>query len=368
MRNIKQISIYLLLAITLTGQFEVNASDNQQEIALIQNRLKLLQRRLSELETRQKQAKNIKRDYGVTLYGSLRPALTISDFGKGNTSTDVSDFYSRIGFKGQTALNADTSAFFQGEWDIDIEADADFGNARLGFVGLKGKFGKIAIGKQYNPHYNTVAVVTDIFHNRASPFAYDEAGPARTNQLITYSYANKGFTLEAGVQFNGHTAYSAGGDNTQANQRAHIDSNTLGVGYNMGDIYLGASYLDQKINKENEKEFFSLAASWRLTHNTYLAATYRDIQSAIGGSRFSQSSFDIATSYALSESFIFKTAYFQWDGDGQGRTFDGYNFTLENKLHDSVLVFIEWLTRDVKNNAQQHHLSLGMRYDFEAMF
>lgn len=363
MKNIKLKSVLLPITLAISPTFLAHAAD-----ADTQSQIDALQRRLAELESEDKKEQARKENYGVTVYGSFRPALTYSDFGNDESSTDVTDFFSRIGFKGDIKVNESITAFYQGEWDIDVEADADFGDARLGFVGLEGDFGRVALGKQWSPHYNIVAEATDIFNNRSSPFGYDEASPFRTNQMVTYSYSNGGFKLDAGLQFNGDAENSAGGDNSQANNTEQVDSGSIGVSYSFGDFYLGASYLDQQLDVDDERDFRAVAGSWKVSKDFYVAVTYQDIERTMGTNTYDQSSFDIAASYALSKNYTFKTSYFDWDGDGQGRTFDGYNLTLENQLNDSVKVFVEYLTRDIEGGEQQKHVSVGMRYDFEGLF
>lgn len=363
MKNIKLKSVLLPIALAISPTFLAHAAE-----ADTQSQIDALQRRLAELESEDKKEQARKENYGVTVYGSFRPALTYSDFGNDESSTDVTDFFSRIGFKGDIKVNESITAFYQGEWDIDVEADADFGDARIGFVGLEGDFGRVALGKQWSPHYNIVAEATDIFNNRSSPFGYDEASPFRTNQMVTYSYSNGGFKLDAGLQFNGDAENSAGGDNSQANNTEQVDSGSIGVSYSFGDFYLGASYLDQQLDVDDERDFRAVAGSWKVSKDFYVAVTYQDIERTMGTNTYDQSSFDIAASYALSKNYTFKTSYFDWDGDGQGRTFDGYNLTLENQLNDSVKVFVEYLTRDIEGGEQQKHVSVGMRYDFEGLF
>ena len=310
--------------------------------------------------------------YGITLYGSIRPALTSADFGD-SSSTDVTDFLSRVGLKGEVAVRDGLTAFYRGEWDTDIEANSDLGDARLGYVGLKGSFGQIAIGKQWDPHFNIVAEVVDIFNHRSSPFGYDEASPFRSNQILTYSFSRGGFKLDSGIRFDGDPENGAGGNNNEASEPNHIDSASLGIGYSTGDFYAGASYLDQQGDDDYERSFMGVAASWNATDNLYLAATYQDIEDdnnpdGNGNNTvdYDQSSVDVAASLALGGGYKLKAAYFDWDGDDKGRSFDGYNLTLENQMSDSVRIFAEWLRRDIEHGEEHDFLSIGLRYDFEA--
>lgn len=356
----------------------------EQTIQLQQRQLEELRQEIEQLkematmaDSQAKQAQSTadmamaKKDkkYGVTLYGSLRPALTHSDFGK-SSSTDVTDFLSRVGVKGDVEVRDGLTAFYRGEWDTDIEADADFGDARLGYVGIKGRAGQIAIGKQWDPHFNIVAEVVDIFNHRSSPFGYDEVSPFRSNQILTYSYSQGGFKLDSGIRFDGDPENGAGGNNDNASEPNHIDSASLGIGYDMGAFYAGISYLDQQGGNDYERSFLGVAASMDVTDDFYLAATYQDIQddNNADGLDYDQSSFDLAASYALGGGYKLKAAYFDWDGDDKpgGRSFDGYNLTIENQISDSVRLFAEWLRRDIEKGEEQDHLSVGIRYNFEA--
>ena len=432
---LKHVGIWVATAALLSVGL-VNASGEDldtQTLERLEQTIQLQQRQLEELRQEIEQLKEIAtmaasqasqakqaqstadmvmaakkdKEYGVSVYGSLRPALTHSDFGK-SSSTDVTDFLSRVGVKGEVVVSDSLTAFYRGEWDVDIEDDADFGDARLGYVGIQGKAGRLAIGKQWSPHFNIVAEVTDIFNHRSSPFGYDEASPFRSRQILTYAYSQGGFRLDSGIQFDGDPENGAGGSNTNASEPDHIDSASLGIGYGMGDFYAGISYLDQQGGSDYERSFLGLAASWNMTDDFYLAVTYQDIEEdSVGkdverrnedgtvmmevntsshshgddGNTFmqgmkpvydthyydyDQSSFDLAASLALGGGYKLKAAYFDWDGDGNGRSFDGYNLTLENQISDSVRIFAEWLRRDIERGEEQDHLSIGLRHDFEA--
>ncbi len=343
--------------------------------------------------------------YGITLYGSIRPALTNADFGD-SSSTDITDFLSRVGVKGDVAVRDGLTAFYRGEWDTDLEANGDLGDARLGYVGLKGSLGQIAIGKQWDPHFNIVAEVVDIFNHRSSPFGYDEVSPFRSNQILTYSFSSGGFKLDSGIRFDGDPENGAGGNNSSATEPNHIDAASVGIGYSTGDFYAGVSYLDQQGGDDYERSFTGVAASWNVTDNLYVAATYQDIEADNVGDKvqrtdvngdvvmeldtsshshdgngnvvhgmkpvydtvyndYDQSSFDLAASLSMGGGYKLKAAYFDWDGDGDGRSFDGYNLTLENQMSDTVRIFAEWLRRDIEHGEEHDFLSIGLRYDFE---
>ena len=348
--------------------------DQQRQLETLHEQVEHLKEMATSADHTAKQAMAAKhKKYGVTVYGSLRPSLTYSDFGD-DTSYDVTDFLSRVGVKGHVAISDSLSAFYRGEWNADIEADGDFGDARLAYVGLKGGLGQIAIGKQWDPHYNTVAEVTDIFNHRSSPFAYDEMGLFRTNNLLTYAAHLGGLTLQAGARFDGKPDDDDDdGENGSATEPDDADAGSIGVGYRMGPLYAGASYLEVHGAEDRETSFTGLAASMDMTETLYLAVTYQDIEDdniEYGNSvvDYDKSSLDLAAAMALGGGYKLKASYFDWDGDDDDddRSFDGYNLTLENQLNDKVRVFAEYLQRDIKHARTIDHVSIGLRYDFEA--
>jgi|GEM_PF-449781 len=310
--------------------------------------------------------------YGVSIYGSLRPRLTYREEAD-ESSTDVTDALSRIGLKGSMAISESLTAFYRGEWDVDMESNGNFGDARLAYVGVEGDYGRVAIGQQWSPHYNIVAEVTDLFNHRSSPFAYDNVGPFRTSNLVTYSFSHGGFRFDSSIQANGDLDISGNsGDESQTNDYSHIDSGSFGVGYQFGEIYLGASYLEQQLEggqgNDSERGMMGVAGSWNVTDDLYLAFTYQDVTVEQTGSEdLDQSTLDLVGAFSLGDGYKIKAAYFSFDDDVDGSgsdAQDGFNLTLEKQMGD-LRLFMEWLSRNFEERAERKTLSLGLRYDFE---
>ena len=355
--------------------------EQQRQLEALQKQVEHLKEVASAADSHAKHAvAEAQKKYGVTVYGSLRPSVTNSDFGD-DSATDVTDFLSRVGVKGHVAISEGLTAVYRGEWDADIEANGNFGDARLAYVGLQTGLGQIAIGKQWDPHFNIIAEVTDIFNHRSSPFGYDEISPFRTNQLVTYMAQMGGLNIQAGGRFDGSSENSAGGAEDNSKEPDDADAGSIGIGYRMGPLYAGVSYLEEHGENDYERSFTGLAASMDMSENLYLAITYQDIEvdnkesmedDTVMVMDYDQSSFDLAAAMALGGGYKLKASYFDWDGDeeptddGVRRSFDGYNLTLEKQLNDQVRVHAEWLQRDIEHGDEQDHFSIGFRYDFEA--
>lgn len=352
--------------------------EQQRQLEELQKQVEHLKAKTTAADSHAKEAMaEAQKKHGVVVYGSLRPSLTYTDDGD-DTNYDVTDFLSRVGVKGHVAISDGLTAIYRGEWDADIEADGDFGDARLAYVGLQTGLGQIAIGKQWDPHFNIVAEVTDIFNHRASPFAYDDIGPFRTNNLVTYQAQMGGLNIQAGARFDGKPDdENAKSDDGSASEPDDADAGSFGIGYRMGPLYAGVSYLEVHHAEDREQTFMGFGASMDVSENLYLAVTYQDIEdddNMVGRTLmdFDQSSLDIAAAMALGGGYKLKASYFDFDGDDQPtengirRSFDGYNLTLERQLNDQVRVHAEWLQRDIEHGEEQDHISIGFRYDFEA--
>ena len=155
-----------------------------------------------------------------------------------------------------------TKVVGQEKKDVDY-----FLTENLGYVGLQSSnLGLFAIGTQWNPYYNIVAAVTDVYYHAASPFGYDNEGPFREEKLVRYALSFSGLNLDLGVQMKGQS----GGDED-------YDRVYAGVGYSYGPVYVGLGYLGDATSME-QRDLFGLGASWSVTDDLYLAVTYQSIR------------------------------------------------------------------------------------------
>lgn len=307
------------------------------------------------------------KDTDVSIYGRFWPRLTYEN--SEGSSTDITDALSRVGIKANTQITETLSAVLHGEWDVDIEQNGNFGDARQAYVGIKSEdLGMVAIGKQWDPYFNTVAEVTDIFYHRASPFGYDNQGPFRSGNLVTYANSFAGLKVNAGMQVDGEV----GNGDKSASHADNVDAASVGAGFSSGPIYIGASYLrqnqDDRVvdgNQENrERNFFGVGGSLSLIENMYLAVTYQYITDNYDdGRELNPYTLDIAGAYTLG-SIKALAGFFISDPD-EGTEKMGYNITLIKEVHPALDVFAEWVLTQNDPGDDVNTLSLGFRYDFD---
>ena len=311
------------------------------------------------------------KDTDVSIYGRFWPRVTYKEADGG--STDITDALSRVGIKANTRISDTLTAVLHGEWDVDIEANGDFGDARQAYVGLKSSdFGFVGIGKQWDPYFNVVAEVTDIFYHRASPFGYDNEGPFRSNNLVRYAHSVGNLSIDAGMQVNGSPENNAG-DHTFFRTNADtssdpdgIDAASVGLSYRGGPLYVGTSYLRQNKGNDLEKQFFGVGASLSATENLYLAVTYQYIQDDhYDGSETNPYTLDVAGALSFGGGMTALAGFYAYDKDDGATEKLGCNVTLIKEVHPSTDIFVEWVLVEPEEGDTENTISLGFRYDFD---
>ena len=304
----------------------------------------------------------------VSLYGRLWPKVTYSSPSDGDPSTDITDAISRLGVAANYKLSDTLTAVALIEARVNLDRDGDarkpaegdyFLTENLGYVGLESSdLGLFAIGTQWNPYYNIVAAVTDVYYHASSPFGYDQVGPFREEQIVRYALSFSGVNLDLGVQLKGQGAGDEDYDKVYA-----------GVGYTYGPVYVGIGYLGQDMGMDR-RDYMGLGVSLSVTDDLYVAMTYQSLQYDMTPDR---ETLDMAATYSFGSGFTLIGGFFTYDPDNDTSDLDhiGYNLTLVKALTGNVKVFAEWLRYDYDDeNGRQgetdDHLSLGIRIDFNA--
>ncbi|MBX9869246.1 MAG: porin [Burkholderiaceae bacterium] len=203
----------------------------------------------------------------VTIYGIADVGIVSEHGNKAGTITKVTSGIgsgSRLGFKGEENLGDGLSAYFTLESGIGIDTGTNnqggiaFG--RQTFVGLKGDFGSLSLGREYTPYYK-VNLASD-------PFGGGFGGNA-TN-LLPYS-ANAGrlannihYSSPKFSGFRAEVAYGAGevaGDNNAGSQVS------VAVWYEDGPLTLAAGH-------HNTNNDTSASTNLQSAKNSFFTAIY----------------------------------------------------------------------------------------------
>lgn len=206
----------------------------------------------------------------VTVYGVLDSFLELASAGNGTVARISSGgaMGSRFGFRGSEDLGGGLKANFVLEAGLLMDTGASTGTAtvptstvptggtymfqRMAMVGLSGDFGAINIGRQYTPHFGTMA-------------AFDPAGFTMSGALNYYAGPGAGinggsladattrrdnsiqYTTPTWGGFKGNVFY-APGESTGAGGQPKSTGNTLNIaaGYASSTLSAQISYLTEK--------------------------------------------------------------------------------------------------------------------------
>ncbi|MDX3774100.1 porin [Chromatiaceae bacterium AAb-1] len=247
----------------------------------------------------------------VTIYG--RAHLSADHLDNGDDSAiKVSSNSSRLGFKASTKLENGLEALVQVEQEVFFNDGSGSWTSRDSFVGLKGDFGLVRLGKFDTPH-KIIRSRTDMFGDRVGDArnitrqagAFDE----RFNQSIHYQSPS----------FNGVTfdfVYSA---ETAQSTEASNDTNQIStsVTYTAKGLYLAAAYESRGdfalIDGElKDSKSLRLGAYYDISSAFRVAALYQSISDVAGGDR---DVYGIGASYKMGEYTLRGQYYVAGDND-----------------------------------------------------
>lgn len=206
----------------------------------------------------------------VTVYGLVDAGINYDSSavnGLGNKSglTSGNTAGSRIGFRGQEDLGNGLSAIFTLENGFDVSNGAEthdmFG--RQAFVGLKGNFGTVKLGRQYTA-FDTVLAASDAFasglNGRAANLVSNANGftgqgyAVRSSDTIKFETANySGFT--------GSLAYGFGEQQGDSKANRFIG---VSAEYKNDALYVGAAYQEQRgaVNTQDKRKDAIIGAGY----------------------------------------------------------------------------------------------------------
>ncbi|MCW8831720.1 MAG: porin [Colwellia sp.] len=133
----------------------------------------------------------------VDIYGRADMSIQSSDEGEGSFS-EIKSNASRIGLKGDYKINDSLTVVYKAEFEVDLDGDSDdVWKARNQYVGLKGDFGEVLLGKN-DTMLKQSQGKTDLFSDHNADIKYLWVGENRLSDTLTYKSPKfNGFQLGA---------------------------------------------------------------------------------------------------------------------------------------------------------------------------
>ena len=208
----------------------------------------------------------------ATLYGRLRNSVTYNDYqdpvnadgtdatgGDPEEQWDVESQSSRLGVKGSEDLGNGLKAIYQIELEMNTSENGstsrprdgvDTFGTRLGYVGLQGDWGTVAIGRQWTPYYGSVDKF-DVYD--VGGFNDTYIGLTRIGDTLAYiSPSWSGFSGKLALIMSDESGTFAGSGGNDVDSD-NIDAWNASIDYDNGPFEIGLSYL--KLNGEDDPGF-----------------------------------------------------------------------------------------------------------------
>ncbi|MGA4605321.1 porin [Pseudoalteromonas maricaloris] len=286
----------------------------------------------------------------VDVYGKANVSVQSSDDGAGSV-TEIKSNASRFGFKGSEKLDSGLEVIYKLEFQVDVsdadsKGDKDNITARNQYVGLKGNFGEVVIGRndtalkqsqgkldQFNDLEGDIKVLFKGENRLGDSISYKS--PSFNGFRVLGSFiaedseeGENGFSTALTYGDTGlkeSTIYAAIAADSEVNG---YDTVRLTVQGKVADFKLGAMYQTQeKVDGSAEADGYLLNAAYKLGNAT-LKAQYQVID------------FDA------------------------GDKVDGVSVGVDYKLAKNAKVYGFYSTFDADNQVEKDYLGLGIEYKF----
>ncbi|WP_105200269.1 porin [Pseudoalteromonas sp. T1lg10] len=286
----------------------------------------------------------------VNIYGKANVTMQSSDEGEGSF-TEIKSNASRLGFKGTENLSDGLDVVYKFEFQVDVsdadsKGDDDNITARNQYVGLKGNFGQVVVGRNDTALKQSQGKV-DLFSDLEGDIKNIFKGENRLGNSVTY------------------TSNSYGGVKLIASYIAEDDVDAddgYSVALTYGDQGLKETKLFASVAADSDVKGYDIV---RATVQTKLAgfklgAMYQTQEPAEGGE--DADGFLVSASYAIDKT-VLKAQYQTMDFDGLDR--NGITAGVDYKFNKNTKLF-GFYTKFEDDAAEndEDYLGLGIEYKF----
>ncbi|WP_052761252.1 porin [Sedimenticola thiotaurini] len=307
----------------------------------------------------------------TTLYGRADVAVVNNDSDAANGDVwDVITNTSRIGVKGGEDLGNGMKAIFQFEWAVNtsegggLTGPANAIDGRLGFVGLTGGFGTVAVGRQWTPYYGSVDK-TDIFNvnpGQATMGGLDASsnahylGLSRTGNAVAYVSPDfNGFSAKAAmIMDDGRTAVAV-------DPSDGIDAFNVSLDYNNGPLSVGFSYLDVD-NGLAMADRWGLAGSYNFG-NFKIIAQYEDLDDLPNTPNTGADSYAIAGQAFFGNNTLY-AVYGERDLDAINTDLSNWGIGIQHNFSKATRIYADYIQQETAANTDASTFGVGLRHDF----
>ncbi|TDQ37856.1 porin [Thiopseudomonas denitrificans] len=327
----------------------------------------------------------------VTIYGRAHVSVDYLDDGADYSKANLSSNSSRLGFKGSHEINPDLTAFFQIEQQINFTTGSNDGDSasfstRDTFVGLRGNFGAIQMGRFDSP-FKTARGPANLFGDQVGDMRnLTRVGNARFDERYdnTLQYTSpeyNGFSMKL--------AYSVYEGQAATEEDDSSNAGSLSLNYAKGPLAAALAYETVGAdNSRGKRNGLRLAGSYKVMDDLKLVGFYQSTDYKSGNSalrkQLSSDTYGLGGEYMLGKNTALKAMWMTRDADDSDYGADMWVVGVEHKLDKAVRVYANYAFMDndkhsklapwaqarsakpgvAATGTEAAGLSVGLRYDF----
>ncbi|ODS13786.1 porin [Pseudoalteromonas tetraodonis] len=286
----------------------------------------------------------------VDIYGKANVTVQSSDDGEGSF-TEIKSNASRFGLKGSEKISDGLEAVYKFEFQVDVsdadsKGDDDNISARNQYVGFKGGFGQVVIGRN-DTALKQAQGKLDLFNDLEGDIKNTFKGENRLGNSVSYaSNSYEGFKVLA--------SFIAEDD---------VDAkNGYSVALIYGDAGLKKSAVYAAIAADSEVNGYDVVrATVQGKIEDFRVGAMYQTQEKVDGS--AEADGYLVNAAYLMGSNTFKVQYQTMDFDDSDDK-SAISVGVDHKLNKNLKVFGFYSSFDMDNNVDQDYLGLGMEYKF----
>ncbi len=302
------------------------------------------------------------------VYGKLNVSYQRNDNEAEDSAWSLESNASRIGFKGSTKIEGDTSVIYQIEYETfvdDGDKSGDTLTQRNTYVGLKGGFGTIKAGKFDTPLKKAQGKF-DLFNDLVGDIKKVVEGDNRADNILQYSTKKIADSITVNVAIMpGETAGDGDLDGP-------ADAISASVTYDSNGLFLALA-ADSDITSTDtsvvpRQDIIRLVGSYKAGDAT-ISALYQSAETSVDGTFYADGedeadSFGVSASYKMGKN-VLKIQYV--DSDANAKIAEGEQISLgiDHKLGKKSKVFAFYTSQDAKKESKQtDYLGIGLEHKF----
>ena len=293
------------------------------------------------------------------VYGKANLSVVNQDFGSYDEWT-LNSNASRLGLKGKTEISDGLEIVYQAEYEICIDSGDCKGQTfkqRNTFVGIKGGFGMVSVGKHDSPT-KLAAGKVDLFNDLEGDIKNAFEGENRLSNIIAYtSPTMNGFTTTlAMIPGEGADVDQDGQDDTGLS-----DGLSYSVNYTKDSIYLAIAG-DQDVDKQDLLRF---VAQYQIDA-LKLGVMYQQNEDNLGTK--DESGYFVSAAYKLDNNITLKAQYGTIEDDVDGDKEQTLSLGADYKLAKNTKIFAFYTNNTDSavdsNDDEFSALGIGMEHKF----